>query len=100
MDRTVDFSEELACVAACTGLARFPPAAAGPLYKRGAGPAPEYFQFYCFQCESASALEESVNERRPLRKAISGLQHILGSQPRLVAILVYRLAPKPCLSGK
>jgi 4-cresol dehydrogenase (hydroxylating) len=73
-----------------TGLARFPSATAGPLYKWGVGPsvdglfsqsnlgivtrmtiwlmpAPEYFQAYYFRCESAAALEQVIDALRPLR---------------------------------
>jgi 4-cresol dehydrogenase (hydroxylating) len=73
-----------------TGLARFPSASAGPLYKWGVGPsvdglfsqsnlgivtrmtiwlmpAPEYFQAYYFRCESAAALEQVIDALRPLR---------------------------------
>ncbi len=73
-----------------TGLARFPSAAAGPLYKWGVGPsldglfsqsnlgivtrmtiwlmpAPEYFQAYYFRCESDEALEQAIDALRPLR---------------------------------
>jgi 4-cresol dehydrogenase (hydroxylating) len=73
-----------------TGLARFPSASAGPVYKWGVGPsvdglfsqsnfgivtrmsiwlmpAPEYFQAYYFRCESAAALEEVIDALRPLR---------------------------------
>ena len=97
-----------------TGFGRFASAAATPIYRWGVGasldglftqsnfgvvtrmtlwlmPAPEYFQAYYFQCDSAEALAATIDSLRPLRLngTIRSSSHIGNDYKVITAIEQY-----------
>jgi 4-cresol dehydrogenase (hydroxylating) len=97
-----------------TGFARFPSAAAAPVYNWGVGPAldgifsqsnfgvvtrmtiwlmpkPEYFQAYYFRCEEAGDLEGAIDALRPLRLdgTIRSASHIANDYKVVSALRQY-----------